>query len=133
MEGPLFPFFFFLRKRKTMKKKVRRLKEKTHCYFGAVGTWAPWTCPVWPSGCTYPPYPARWATGVTGSWGASSLHSEASSAPPAGPAVNGSLVAVTGTDVQDGGPSSPLALLLWGKVAQMGQAASAPWLPSSAG
>lgn len=69
-----------------------------------------------PRGCTYPPCPTWWAIGVTGSWGASSLHSEAPSAPPAGPAVNGSLCCSDcGRGVRGWGQSSPSALLLWGK------------------
>lgn len=56
---------------------------------------------------TLPAQQARWAIGVTGSWGACSLHSEASSAPPAGPAVNGPLVAVTGRGVGVGARVAP--------------------------
>lgn len=75
-----------------------------------------WGSGARPPRCTTLPA-RRWATGVTGSWGASSLHSEAPCL-TAGPAVNGPRLAVT-SRYRSGGHRSPLgSAALGGKLHQ---------------
>lgn len=62
------------------------------------------------------------------------MHSEAPSAPPAGPAVNGSLVAVTVAEVSEvGAKVAPWLCCFWGKLHKWARPPQRPRLPPCAG
>lgn len=118
--------FFFLRKKKNNEKKVRRLKEKNTLLIWGSGDMAPRICPAWPPRLHLPSLPCQ--VGHWGNWklGCQQFAQQGPLNPASRTSVNGPLVAVTGRGVWGWGQRSPLALLLWGKVAQMGCAISPP-------
>lgn len=83
MEGPRSFGVFFFKKKEKLKKRLGGSKKKHTVILGQWGHGPTDLSFLAPKAALT--LPSRWVFGVTGSWGASSLHSKAPSTPPAGP------------------------------------------------